>query len=116
MSRHDDTVYLRHMLDHAQTAVELASEKNRSSLDTERMFRYALLHLVSILGEAAGRVSPSGHSKYEQIPWRDMIGMRNMLIHGYDIVDLDVLWKTVEEDLPALIATLEPIIENEDGS
>jgi uncharacterized protein with HEPN domain len=82
MSRHDDTVYLRHILDYAQTAVELATEKSRSSLDTEPMLRYALLHLVAILGEAAGRVSSSGRSKYTSIPWRDVIGMRNMLVHG----------------------------------
>lgn len=80
------------------------------------MLRYALLHLVSILGESAGRVSPLGHSKYGQIPWRDIIGMRNMLIHGYDIVDMDILWKTVEEDLPALITELESIVENDDDS
>ena len=53
MSRHDDTVYIRHMLDHARTALELSFGKNRGSLDAEPMFRYALLHLVSILGEAS---------------------------------------------------------------
>lgn len=67
MSRHDDTVYLRHMLDHAQTAVELSAGKNRSSLDTEPVLRYALLHLVSVLGEAANRVSVAGRTKYTQI-------------------------------------------------
>ncbi|MFP4500358.1 MAG: DUF86 domain-containing protein [Candidatus Hydrogenedentota bacterium] len=50
------------------------------------------------------------------IPWRDIIGMRNMLIHGYDIVDLDILWHTVDEDRPALIAIIEPLIENGDGA
>jgi len=104
------------MLDHARTAVELASGKNRSSLDTEPMLRYALLHLVSILGKAATRVSAAGRSKYGQIVWRDMVGMRNMLIHGYDIVDLEVLWKTIEADIPALIKRIESILESEGGS
>lgn len=110
MSRHDDTVYLRHMLDHASTALELTSGKNRSSLDSEPMLRYSLLHLVSIVGEAAMRVSAAGRAKYSQIVWRDIIGMRNMLIHGYDVVDFDILWKTIEDDIPALIDRLESIL------
>ena len=116
MSRHDDTVYIRHMLDHARTAVELASGRNRSSLDAEPMFRYALLHLVSILGEAAARVSAAGRSQYAEVAWRDIVGMRNMLIHGYDVVDLDVLWQTVEDDIPALIRTLESVLEKKSGA
>jgi uncharacterized protein with HEPN domain len=116
MSRHDDRTYLRHMLDHARTALDLASGKPCSSLDTEPVLRYALLHLICIVGEAAGRVSPAGRAKYAQLPWRDIVGMRNMLVHGYDVVDLDILWKTIEEDLPALHSMLDSIIENEDES
>ena len=110
MSRRDDAIYLRHMLEHAQTAVELSSGKDRSSLDAEPTLKYSLLHLVCILGEAANRVSATGRSKYSQFPWRDLVGMRNMVIHGYDIVDLDILWKTVEIDLPALIQTLQRVL------
>ena len=116
MSRHDDEVYVRHMLDHARTALELSSGKDRLSLDTEPMFRYALLHLVSILGEAAARLSVASRSRYPEIVWRDIVGMRNMLIHGYDVVDLDILWKTVEDDIPALISKLESILEKKSGS
>lgn len=75
------------------------------------MFRYALLHLVSILGEAAARVSAAARSRYPEIAWRDIVGMRSMLIHGYDVVDFDILWKTVEDDIPALITSLESILE-----
>lgn len=67
MSRHDDGVYIRHMLDHARTALEMSSGRNRASLDTEPMFRYALLHLISILGEAAARVSVAARSRYPEI-------------------------------------------------
>lgn len=106
MARHDDRVYLRHMLDHAQTAVTLSKGKGRADLETEPMLRYSLLHLVCILGEAANRVSATGKAMYSQVAWRDLVGMRNMLIHGYDTVDLDILWKTVIEDLPATIRCL----------
>ena len=114
MSRHNDTIYLRHMLEHARTAVGLASGKSRASLDEEPMLRYSLLHLITILGEAANRMSSEGRIACGQIPWRDVVGMRNMLIHGYDIVDMDILWKTVEADLPAMIAILEESLSHED--
>ena len=45
-----------------------------------------------------------------------MVGMRNMLIHGYDVVDMDVLWKTIEDDIPALIRKLESVLENNEGT
>ena len=106
MSRHDDRVYLQHMLDHARTCMELSSGYSRKSLDDNRMLRYALLHLLCILGEAANRVSAEGRKQYSLFPWRDVIGMRNALIHGYDNVDLDILWKTVEVDLPAVVEPL----------
>ena len=113
MSRRDDTIYLRHMLEHARTAMEVSEGKDRSSLDTEPMLRYSLLHLVCLLGEAANRVSATGRTKHRKIVWRDLIGMRNMVIHGYDVVDLDILWKTVETDLPVLIQTLQHILGGE---
>ena len=111
MSRHDDSVYLRHMLDHARTAVELATGKERPSLDTEPMLRYALLHLVSIIGEAAAHVSHDYRAKHDGIVWHDIIGMRHKLIHGYEVVDLDILWKTIEDDIPALIGKLKAIAD-----
>ncbi len=79
------------------------------------MFRYALLHLVSILGEAAAHVSSATRTEYRELPWRDMAAMRNMVIHGYDVVDLDVLWKTVKADIPALIVTLESVLKDTQG-
>ncbi len=79
------------------------------------MFRYALLHLVSILGEAAAHVSSATRTEYPELPWRDMVAMRNMVIHGYDVVDLDVLWKTIEADIPALIVTLESVLKDTQG-
>ena len=106
MSRHNDSVYFRHMLDHAEAAVAITRDKGRNALETEPLVRYALLHLMCILGEAANRVSAEGRATAESVPWRNLISMRNVLIHGYDTVDLDVLWKTVTEDLPALINVL----------
>ena len=111
MSQHDDQVYLKHMLDHAREAVEMVAGKTQADLDQNRMLELALIRLVEIIGEAATRAGSEIKSSNSQIPWREIIGMRNRLTHGYDTVDLKVLWDTIVEDLPPLITDLEKIIE-----
>jgi uncharacterized protein with HEPN domain len=111
MSQHDDQVYLKHMLDHAREAVEMVAGKTQADLAQHRMLELALIRLVEIIGEAATRVSSEMKSSNPQVPWREIIGMRNRLTHGYDTVDLKVLWDTIAEDLPPLITDLEKIIK-----
>jgi len=77
------------------------------------MLELALVRLIEIIGEAAGRVSQEGQNKHSSIPWFQIIGMRNRLIHGYDQVDLNLLWDTIEIDLPPLISKLENILDQE---
>ena len=76
MTRHDDIVRLRHMLDHAREAVAMVEGKKRADLQTERMLELALVRLIEIVGEAAARVSPEGLERYPLIPWREVVGMR----------------------------------------
>ena len=109
MSRHSDLIRFRHMLDNAREAVALIQGKTRESLDSERTIQLSLIRLVEVIGEAASRVSREGQVSYGNIPWEDVVGMRHRLIHGYDKVDLDILWVTVSEDLPQLIRELEEI-------
>jgi len=113
MPRHDPTIALRQMWSHAREAIAMAAGKSRGDLDSERMLALALTHLVEIIGEAANRVSPEVQAQYPQIPWQQLIGMRNRLIHGYDQVDLDILWQVVASDLPALLGELETILPPE---
>ena len=113
MSRHDDRISMQHMLDHAREACAMAHGRQRSDLDANRMLQLALTHLVEIIGEAASRVSMPTRESHREIPWPDIVGMRSHLIHGYDVVDLNLLWDTVEADLPPLIAQLEAILEEE---
>lgn len=114
MTRHDDRVRLRHMLDHAREAVAMITGKGRTDLQRQRMLELALVRLIEIVGEAAARVSPEGQAEYSFIPWREVVGMRNRLIHGYDSIDLDVLWDTIEDDLPPLIDELERILDEDE--
>jgi uncharacterized protein with HEPN domain len=70
----------------------------------------ALTHLVEIVGEAAAHVSADGRERWPTMPWRGVVGLRNRIIHGYDTVDLDILWAIVQDDLPPLIAELRRIL------
>lgn len=110
MTRHDDVIRLRHMLDHALEAVKMAEGKNRETLKSDRMLELALVRLIEIVGEAAAKVSTNGKKKFSDVPWPQIIAMRNRLIHGYDAVDLDVLWDTIENDLHVLISKLEKVL------
>jgi|SRR5580658_2511327 len=111
MSRHEGDVRLRHMLDHAKEAVSMVQGTVRADLDTDRKLNLSLVRLLEIVGEAATRVPTEGRRLYPDIPWPEVIGLRNRLIHGYDSVDFDILWEIVSHDLPPLIATLERTLE-----
>jgi uncharacterized protein with HEPN domain len=113
MSQHDPLVALRHMLDHAREAIELARGKGRADLDTDRVLQLALSRLVEIIGEAASRVPTDLQNRHPTLPWRQAIGARNRLIHGYDFVDLDILWEIVGTDLPVLVPQIEQILKLE---
>ena len=110
MTRHNDMIRLQHMLDHAKEAVALIAGKGRAELQDNRVLELALIRLVEIVGEASVKVSSETQAKYPSIPWPQVIGMRNRLIHAYDSVDLDLLWDTIDVDLPPLIAEIEKIM------
>jgi uncharacterized protein with HEPN domain len=107
----DDSIRLHHMLDAAKEAELFSRDKTRKSLDTDRELVLALVKCIEIVGEAAVGISNESREALPQIPWPNIIGMRNRLIHAYFDINLDVLWKTVIEDLPPLILELEKIIE-----
>jgi uncharacterized protein with HEPN domain len=107
----DDDERLRDKLNYAMEATQLASGKCRVDLNDDRLLELGLTRLVEIVGEAASRVTQVRRGCHDTIPWLDILGMRNRLAHGYDIVDLDTLWDTVTNDLPPLIKSLRAILE-----
>ena len=98
------------MLDSAREAVGFADGRSRADLDTDRMLQHALVRCVEIAGEAASQVSSEFREQHPEVAWREAASMRNRLIHAYFDVNLDILWSTVTQDLPALIAHLEQIL------
>ena len=101
---------LQHMLEAANEALSFIQGKTRPGLDKDRMLVLSLVKELEIIGEAAGKASPEVRSQNSAIPWQDISGMRNRLIHAYFDVNLDVVWKTVTRDLPSLKAELEKIL------
>lgn len=110
MSWHDDEVTLRQMLDHAREVIEVTKGRSRSDLNTDRVLYPALLQLLQITGEAANRLSEARRESHPEIPWAEIIALRNRLIHAYNNIDADILWKVITIDAPALIVALENII------
>lgn len=114
MSKHPDSARVRHMLDHAREAIALIRGRSREGLVADRVVSLALVRLLEIIGEAAGRVSAGFQRKHATVPWSQIVSLRNRLIHGYDSVDMDILWEILSRDLPALIEALESAPEKED--
>jgi len=110
MTRHNPMVRVHHMLDHSREAVEMTRGRTRADLDRDRLLNLALVQLVEVIGEAASRLPEEFRSRHPQVPWRQTVGMRNRLIHGYDTVNFDILWSIIQEDLPPLIEKLEAIV------
>jgi uncharacterized protein with HEPN domain len=110
MTGRNPTLYYQHMLDHAREAVSLVQGKNRADLNEDRLLNLALVRLLEIIGEAANRVPKEDQLKHSQIPWSQIVSLRNRLIHGYDSVDFDILWQIVTHDLPPLILVLEEMV------
>ena len=98
------------MLDAADEALSFVRGKTRADLQSNRMLVLSLVKEIEVVGEAASRVSEEFRADHPQIPWQEIIGMRNRLIHAYFDVDLDVLWSTVTKNLPKLSAELETIL------
>ena len=105
-----DLVYVGHMLDMAKKAVSKTQRLSRDAYDADENLRFALIHLIQIIGEAGHHVSHEFSDRHPEIPWADIIGMRHKVVHDYLGVDEDIVWQVVTEDLPTLVAALEPLV------
>jgi uncharacterized protein with HEPN domain len=102
----DDRWRISHMIEAAEDARTFVQGRQRADLDQDRMLCLALTRAVEIVGEAAAQVSAAGRAEIPGVPWQQVVGMRNRLVHAYFDINLDILWDTVELALPALLAEL----------
>lgn len=112
MSKIDDLTRLKHIRDAVMITIDFIKSRNRDDLDNDQMLSLALVRLIEIIGEAANNISLSCQNNYPQIPWREMIGMRNRIVHAYFEVDLDVVWQVIIDDLPRLLRWINQAIQD----
>ena len=117
----DERVYIRHMIDTSNKAINFVQDINREDFDRDEKLRLALTHLLQIIGEAARRISPEFRATYPQIPWKAIpqipwkaiVGMRSKVVHDYLNVDEDIVWETAKNDLAPLVIKLEKILRTD---
>lgn len=98
----NDHVYLEHILESIEKIETFLKGITKFEFDRDVMIQDAVLRNIEIIGEATKKITKQFTESHPEIPWQDMAGMRDKLIHDYLDVDLDVVWKTVEVDLPLL--------------
>jgi uncharacterized protein with HEPN domain len=105
-----DQLTLAQMLESATRLGAIAGDTTRAELDTDDVRSLAMLHLIQRLGEGASRLSADFRATHPEFPWNEMIGMRNRIVHSYDDLDPDILWRVASEDIEPVIAALERAI------
>ena len=109
--QNEDRVRIQHMLDASREAISFTEGQDASALEQNRMLLFALVKCVEIIGEAASRVSDELRDATPDIPWRNIVAMRNRLIHGYFDVNPRIIWRTVTEEIPQLTEPLEKLLK-----
>lgn len=105
-----DEAYLLDMLIHARRARSFSAGVTYERFASDQMLQDATCHVLQIIGEAAGKVSPEFRVAHAEIPWQRIIGLRHRLVHDYPRIELPKVWNVVENYIPPLIAALEPLV------
>lgn len=116
MTALDDLSRLKHIQLAAKEALDFVSNQTKEDLENNRILALAIVKELEIIGEAANNISDDCQNRYPDIPWGDMIGMRNRLVHAYFGINYNIVWQTVNESLPPLLKQMETIIKQESNS
>jgi len=111
----DNVVFLKHILDAINLIEDYLKDKEFQEFRNNHMLQDAVIREIEIIGEAAKNLSVDFKNKYSDIPWRQIAGMRDKLMHGYFGVDLDAVWDTATIDVPSLKERLEEILKKEEN-
>ena len=106
-----DLTYLKDILNSAQTASYYLKNISIADFLNNGILQDAVIRRIELIGEASGRVSEEYQKKNSELPWREMKGMRNLLIHEYDAINLEEVYNTVKTELPKLIQQIKSILE-----
>jgi uncharacterized protein with HEPN domain len=106
----DDKTRLEHILESANEAISFLGTMTEDQLANNRMVLNAIVRSVEIIGEAASQLSEQYRTNHTNVPWAKIIGMRNRLIHGYFDIDYELVFSTVQIDIPILIDQVQQLI------
>ncbi len=109
MPLNDDLTRLRHMIEAAEEAMGYVWGLSSTEFENSRPLQHSVVRCIGIVGEASSRLSNELRESNPRVPWVDIIGMRNRIVHAYYDIDIGVVWKTAVEDLPALLPELRTI-------
>ena len=108
-----DAIHLADIIKSGRMIQDYVSGTSRQAFLRNTQVQDSVVRRLEIIGEAAGRVSQQFRDENPDVPWSEMRGMRNRVIHRYDDIDMDIVWETVEQDIPRLIAQLERLVPEE---
>lgn len=96
-------------------AARLSRDVDYDDYADDLKLQLALVKLIEIMGEAAAKLSPAFRDSVPGVPWSEIIGMRHRLVHNYRDIDLVLVWRTVQQDMPQLRAAITPFLSTERG-
>ncbi len=111
MKRREHIDYLQDILDSIIKIERFVATKSRSQFSRDEKTVFAVVRALEIIGEAAGKIPVFVRKQAVDVPWREMAAMRNKLIHEYFGIDKEVVWETVENDLPAIKPQIKRLID-----
>ncbi|HKP76366.1 MAG TPA: DUF86 domain-containing protein [Longimicrobiaceae bacterium] len=88
--------------------------REQAELRTDSMLEDAVVRRLTIVGEAAARIDAEFRSAHPEIPWRKIVGLRNVVTHQYDRINLEEIWTVATQDVPGVLAQLEPLLDAEE--
>lgn len=110
-----DLAWVLDMLQASRKTIEYARGLSEEQFQASGLYQDAILRQLTIVGEAAKRVSVEFRASHPEVPWRQISGFRDIVVHDYARVDLQEVWRIVQEDLPALVTLLEPLVPPEEA-